>query len=213
MKVIDLVYQVVKSTYLLDYEISKEDFKNGNYYSNSDLAVASFNIYNVLNDAISLAYTLDKVAPVRKNMQKNITNIYQVDDEMEDILSVYQYREKANGAYLGFQTFEHSMGEENGTIIVHDIVPSTFRSLVFQYIKRLPLLDETYNDIELEEYGITNTIALNCAKYAIATLKQNYDENIAHLGKNEALSFINALPEYGNKRIMIQTEIYAKYGY
>lgn len=206
MKVIDLVYQTVKSCVWYDREISKEKIEDGSYETDVELSTFVFNAYSALNQAISALYNLKKIAPVITSVPRNVFGQYQVDDELDELLNIYSFKERANGEYIGLKNYEGQEGEEQGYVFVKN-VPYNVKSLKFEYIKRLPFLESKYNDLDLNSYGINDTMAVVASQYAAACLSSGIDTNVSYLDKNFALSQINTLPTYGNKKLHYQTEI------
>lgn len=201
MKLIDVVYQVYKTTIYRNREISVEKIRNNEYFNDVELSNIAFNVYSALNNAFSLCYDLSKVEPVLIKLEKNDTENYFLNDEVSDVLNVYS--RISNGKYKNFD-FYH--GANSGEYYVYG-VPSDIKEINFEYIRRLPQVDYTFLDIELKDYGISNNIANAIASYCASQFLMEIDPNLSYIKERNASSVIEALPLYGNYKLHIQLNV------
>ncbi len=195
MKLINLVYQTIKSCEWFDREISKEKIEDGSYLTDVDLATFVLNVYTTLNRAFSLVYTLNKVSPVVMTFEKSEDNYYNLGIDVNEVFNSYQNIYDRNNKYKGYLNLYFTKGQSNGEYFVKSITNSEVN---FEVIRQIPILDSTANEIELKDYGISDQVAYSCSQYACALLYSGIDQNVSYLRENVATSIINTLPDYGN---------------
>lgn len=199
----DLIYQTIKGCIWVNREISKEKIIDGSYLDDVDLGTFVNNVYVALNDAISLAYTLDKVEPVIFDFEQTESDEYDITNlDIEKILNIYTVRDNKHKNY----SFHYI--EKNLVYVVFPI--DRTGTIYFEVIRRIPLLDPTVltiSEIDLMNYGITNNLANICSLIARAKLYSDIDYNVSYTKEQSAISLLNALPTYGDKKLHTQEEV------
>ncbi len=193
----ELIYQVIKSCVWLDYEISKENIINNTYKGDADIGTFVNNVYVALNNSFNFALSLNKIAPVYKQL-KEVENIYEV-------LAVnYHYGNDYKS--LNF-TLENS-----------DIKLLNFQGdldkVFVEYIVEPPILSNStlsLNDLELKTYGVSQAVANACGNIASAELTRDIDPNLSYLNKKSAIDLLNILPNFGNATLHNQRYIEGNY--
>lgn len=205
MKLIDLLYQTIKSCVWFDREISKEKIKDGSYLTDIDLSTFVANVYSALNNAFSLCLTLNKIKPVNSAYAVNENGIYFISDCAE-LINVYYKNYNDDNSYNSYTYLQFEKGVNDNEYYVRN-VPSEVKEIYFEYIKEFPLFDSTYNDVELKDFGISSRLAMCCSKYASAELYDGIDQNVSYIRVQVAISTINALPDYDDAKIHHQESI------
>lgn len=204
MNLSKLVYLCVKgTTYFDNYgNFTYDQFMDGNFTNDPDYATAISNVFIPLNEAISrlndmdkLPYAISEVTPndnvvdISALNAKEVINFGQV--YVDKIYNTAQYYRLE---YRPFGTNKYILKAYNR--------PSIYGSVLCEYKKDIPQFDMSYisydpeeeqdydeteaTDVDLKEYGITDSMTPYIQEYVKAMLLEQIDPSLANMHRTVA---------------------------
>lgn len=211
MKLSLLAYQVVKNIkYLQDFNFTYEAFRKGEYNNDSDYSNSINNLFAPINEAIHRLSDMQKIKTVIDFVgvleNKNFLSLKPITKNIKSIVSVfYMY----NNQYCKVDFRE--LGADKLLILNTNLIPSnaTFYVQYFEDIKHFSPLDIAYveqvntddysitiledNDVELKDYGITDTMCSYIIEYCQGKLQETIAPELANLHLTRSEQYFNDL--------------------
>ena len=227
MKLSELVFRSVKNTiYFDDTSFSFLEFKKGTFNGDPDYALNLNNVYAPLNEAISRLSDLEKipyqVLAVKSNMlEKNIVDLKKFENEyntsVKEVVNV--------GVFNGLQCEKvpHYMFGHDKVVIEEP----TNKDLYIEFKQDIPYLDEekyhyVYDengeevagdsfDVDLKEYGITDSMCNYIMEYVKGNLGSVVGEEVANMHLTRAEQYFNNIQDntytFGQKLVKAKCPI------
>ena len=208
MKLSRLAYEVVKSTLKLgNSEFMYEAFRQKDFDSDKDYSTDIDNCFTEINQAIHRLSDLNKIPfklePFYTNNGSPIFDFSTIDIKIKHIVSIVKLNEN-NGDYENVPF--RNIGAKKVVLMG---IGSSSQKLFVEYIEDIPNFTyedfdytdyaETgkYNDIDLLDYGINESMCSKIILYASSRLFAKVDPQIAAKEENIAEQYFNDIPVHG----------------
>lgn len=221
MKLSELVFNVVKNVkYMSDTEFTLDAFRQGDFDDDLDYANSINNAFLPINEAIHRLSDLGKIRHriVSTGVPSSTGTIdfsgleEVIEHPIKEILSVFIYSKNGDN-YLTFPFREVS---EAKVKLVNATVPANY-AVYMEYVEDMKWFskedydysnydaadESSYTDVELKDYGISNTMASYIMEYSKGVLFEPIAPEIANMHITRAEQYFSDLPEQ-------QTSFYQK---
>lgn len=202
MKLSELVFEVVKNVvYLSDDAFQYDAFIQGDFDSDPDYKNSINNVFTPLNEAIHRLSDRGKLKnKIEKIPSPNSTGLIKLPDEIRDnvktILNIFTL--KKNGyEHLEFREFGNNIllmsrvsSNEEIYIEYEEDIRNFTRSDIFHYDEV-----DVANDVDLKEYGISNTMCSYIIEYCQGRLQEPLAPELANMHLTRAEQYFDDLPE------------------
>jgi len=208
MKLSRLAYEVVKSALKLgNSEFVYEAFRQKDFDSDIDYSADIDNCYTEINQAIHRLSDLRKIPYKVESFQTNkgssIFDFATTELKIKNIIAIVKLNE-SNGDYknIPFRTIGATKINLLG-------VGEASQKLYVEYVEDIPNFTDDdfdysnyaetgeYQDVELSDYGINESMCSKIILYASARLFSKVDPQIAAKEENIAEQYFDSLPDHG----------------
>lgn len=218
MKLSHLVFDTVKNVkYLEDTNFSYDSFLRGEFDNDMDYANSINNVFSPLNEAIHRLSDMNKLSFCIEQLPSpgpnGIITIEAMEYDIKTIVSIFTLD---NGDYkkLNYREFGRDKilllnSPTNNPIFIEYIqdIPNFSKSDIFYFEENGVVIDQ--RDIELKEYGISDTMCSYIIEYCQGKLLEPIAPELANLHLTRAEQYFSGLDQ--RQTSYHQTRIGKKY--
>lgn len=216
MKISELAYRCIKEAFYMDDSgFTLEHYKDGTYYESAEYGVQINNVFSPINEAIARLNDLDKISyrvveipssAITKDDDVYIADLSFIDNLTQDDGYIHEFKEVVNVAIkrgIGFRKLETRPFGRTKILLGKDFNNLNGERLFIEYKEDIPYFTEKdggiypYNqettdiDIELKDYGVTNSMCPYIMEYAMAKLSEDIDPSLSNMHLTRAEQYFS----------------------